>query len=154
MREKHRLVIAYIATVVNRHKKPMTAVFAAVMALVSAYVLVTPRKYEARMRVLVKHERADSVVGADSSGPVVRSDVSEADVNSEIELLTSNQTLQEVALRNRLSGNRPQSAADQAGGEALDRAVRRLRTALRVAAARKASVIEIDYTSEDPDPDA
>ena len=145
------MVIAYIATVVNRHKKSMAAVFAAVMALAAAYVLVTPRKYEARMRVLVKHERADSVVGADSSGPVVRSDVSEADVNSEIELLTSNQTLREVALRNRLSGNRPQSAADQAGGEALDRAVRRLRADLRVAAARKASVIEIDYTSEDPD---
>jgi len=57
VREKHRLVIAYIATVVNRHKKPMTAVFAAVMALVSAYVLVTPRKYEARMRVLTPIDR-------------------------------------------------------------------------------------------------
>jgi uncharacterized protein involved in exopolysaccharide biosynthesis len=151
VQEKHPLLITYVATVVNRHKKPMAAVFVAIIALVSAYVLLTPRKYQARMRVLVKHERADPVVGPDSSSPVVRREVSEADVNSEIELLTSNQTLQEVALRNRLGGAPPQGAADQAGGEALDRAVRRLRADLRVAAARRASVIEIDYASENPD---
>ena len=144
-------MIAYVLTVLNRHKRALAAVFVVLMGTATAYTLTAPKKYESRMKVLVKNERADPMVTPETNSPVIRAEVSESDVNSEIELLTSSQILREVALRNGLArrGDSPAGQADS--GESLDLAVRRLRTDLTVSPARKASIIQVSYAATDPE---
>src|SRR6478672_6409520 len=107
-------MLAYVLTVLNRHKRAMAVVFVLLMGAALVYTMTAPKKYEARMKVLVKNERADPMVSPETNSPVVRSEVSESDVNSEIELLASNQILREVAVRNGLAPAR--AAGSEADG--------------------------------------
>lgn len=94
------------------------------------------------MKIFVKHERADSVVSPDKSDAAVRAEVSESEVNSEIELLTNSELLRQVVLRNGLE--KQQSGRP---GEAVERAVRRLAKDLSVTPVRKANIIQVTYQS-------
>jgi uncharacterized protein involved in exopolysaccharide biosynthesis len=138
----------YFLTILIRYGRVTLAVFVAILAVASTLTMMTPKKYETHMKVLVKHGRAEPVVGPDISTAVVRGDVSETDVNSEIELLTSTELLRAVAVENNLADGR---SGSQPAGVALDRAVRELRRDLSVSPVRKASIIQVDYSSTDPD---
>src|SRR5437660_396002 len=57
-------------------------------AMLSGVLL--PRQYEAQMKILVKRERVDPVVTTDRNAPLpLRPDVTEEELNSEVELLKS-----------------------------------------------------------------
>src|ERR1700687_1886216 len=57
-----------------------------------------PNKYESRMKILVKNQRVDVAITpeATAGAPPVESEVSESQINSEIELLTSRDLLTQV----------------------------------------------------------
>src|SRR6266851_8191399 len=64
------------------------------LAVVLGTAIVTwclPNKYESRMKILVKNQRVDVAITpeATAGAPAVESEVSESQINSEIELLTS-----------------------------------------------------------------
>jgi polysaccharide biosynthesis protein PslE len=141
--------MAYILTALLRQKIVIVSMFLVIVAITTAFTLLSPKKYEAHMKVLVKRERPEPIVSPDSSSGVVRSEVSEEDVNSEIDLLSNGEVLREVAKRNHLHNG--QIEDDGGGSEDLERAVRELRTDLSVGAVRKASIIQVDYASKDPD---
>ena len=141
--------MTYILTALVRQKGAIVSVFLAIAAITTAFTLLSPKKYEAHMKVLVKRERPEPIVSPDGSSAVVRAEVSEEDVNSEIDLLTNGEVLREVARRNNLHDG--QIEDDAGGSEGLERAVRQLRTDLSVGAVRKASIIQVDYASKDPD---
>ncbi|MCU1299053.1 MAG: hypothetical protein JWO91_3331, partial [Acidobacteriaceae bacterium] len=65
-------------------------------AVLSALFL--PRNYEAEMKVLVSHDRADSIVtsSANAPTPVMRTDVTEEDLNTEVQLMKSRDLLEKV----------------------------------------------------------
>src|SRR5436309_10950449 len=73
------------------------------LAVVLGTVIVTfllPNKYESRMKILVKNQRVDVAITpeATSGAPSgVDGEVSESEINSEIELLTSRDLLTQVA---------------------------------------------------------
>jgi uncharacterized protein involved in exopolysaccharide biosynthesis len=126
-----------------RRKWLIVSVFLLVMLGVVAFTALSPRIYESRTMVLVTHERADLVVSPDASNAVAQSAVSEADVNSEIELLSSHEMLREIVIANKLEAaeNRP----NREGG--IELAIRRLSKDLVVKPVRKASIIQITYRS-------
>src|SRR5882672_9944711 len=83
-----------IAVVIFRRKWLMLTLFAGIFGLVTAVTLITPREYESHMKILVRNERADLIVSPDARDTGgVRGEVSETQVNSEIELLSSNDLL-------------------------------------------------------------
>ncbi len=81
-----------------RHRRLVTITFVGLMAGVLLSLLVLPPRYKASTEILVKKERADLVVTTDPSdtqqqAPVA---VSETDLNSEIELMKSEDLLEKV----------------------------------------------------------
>src|ERR1044072_5183638 len=69
--------------------------FLSVIAGTIVVTLLLPNRYESRMKILVKNQRVDVVITPDATttAPAVDNDVSENQINSEIELLTSRDLL-------------------------------------------------------------
>src|SRR6185369_16671357 len=87
-----------IAAAVFRHKT--LALFCVVLIVAGAAIsgIFLP-KYESRMKVLVKRERVDPIVSPDQSTQVqVQNVVSEEEMNSEAELMKSDDVLRKVVL--------------------------------------------------------
>ena len=127
----------------------------AVLTATIAVVVRSPRTYEAQMKILVKRERVDPIVSADRNvSSQGRSDVTEDELNSEVELLKSSDLLEEVAVASGLYRPNDPSDARRAGpsGErtAISRAVRGLQAHLTVAPIRRTTLIRVTYRSSDP----
>jgi uncharacterized protein involved in exopolysaccharide biosynthesis len=109
------------------------------------------RKYEAHMKILVLRQRMDAVVTPEANAPVqVSPDVTEEDLNSEVELLHSDDLLRRVVASTGLQDKaRPLfGPSDQ---EALvASAVNELGKDLDVEPIRKTNVIAVRYRSKDP----
>src|ERR1035438_6862887 len=89
-----------LAAILARRKWLILVTFFLVVAAVVAGTLLMPKQYQTRMKVLVKNERADMIVSADrNGGSGYRGEVGEAQINSEIELLNSNNLLQQVVVK-------------------------------------------------------
>jgi uncharacterized protein involved in exopolysaccharide biosynthesis len=142
-----------LAAVLFRRKRIIISLFVLLFGGTVAVTYLTPRQYESRMKVLVKTERADLLVSpASRDVPEVRSEVSEADVNSEIELLSSNDLLARIVRVCRLYADPPSSAkvAGVPQPEAFERAIRKLSKDLKITPVRKANIIQITYAASTP----
>jgi len=142
--------ISTLVRSVMRRWKPALWVFTSSFAAVLLLALLLPSKYMSHLKILVKNERANSLisVGEQTQGVLYLNEVSEARINTEIELLNSGDLLRKVVERCGL--------ADAAGSHIHDRqkreeiAVRDLRKSLTVAAAHRSDVIEVSYISNNP----
>jgi uncharacterized protein involved in exopolysaccharide biosynthesis len=142
-----------IVAILNRRKMLIATTFVLVVAAVAAVTFLMPKQYETRMKVLVKNERADIVVSPDSTGsPVFRNEVSEAEINSEIELLTGKNLLRQVVTKCGLDQLQDVAESDPAERHsvAIEKAVKRLEKDLTVSAVRKANIIQVEYIDKVP----
>jgi len=122
------------------------------VALLLAFLL--PRKYEAQMKILVRHERAESVVSPERESPVQwRTEVSEEELQSEAELIKSRDLLTKVVIACDLQNlglssfwNRAWDKDDQR----ISRAVLRLEKNLTVQPIKLTNLISVSYRSRDP----
>jgi len=136
-----------IGAILRRRRRMILATAVLVFAGVAGLTFAMPKRYETRMKVLVKNERADMVVSADRSDTSdYHGEVSENEINSEIELLTSNNLLRQVVMKCGL--DRLQRAADPS--VAAEKAVRKLQSELKVSPVRKANIIQVEYGDTDP----
>ncbi len=125
-------------------------------ALLCAVLL--PEQYQAHMKIFVKRERVDPVVTTEPNAlpQVVREPVTEEDLNSEVELLKSEDLLEQVVVTCGLSNRGPSLWSKlfppRAGGNDLRvaRAVRELAKTLKVEPLPKSNIIEVTYISSDP----
>jgi len=134
---------------VIRQWKPAVWVFAASFSVMLLLALLLPSRYVSHLKILVKNERANSLisVGEQTQGVLYLNDVSEARINTEIELLNSGDLLRRVVERcglANLPGNRIKDPQKR-----QEIAVRDLRDALTIAAAHRSNVIEVSYSSND-----
>ncbi len=135
-----------LSAVVYRHRRLALITFSVVFACIVIGTLLMPKQYETSMKVLVKNDRADALVSAgQTSDTAYRSELTDVQINSEIELLTSNNLLQNVAAMCGLA--HAEAAGDSV---ALERAVRRLRSDLSVSAVRRTNIITASYVDTDP----
>jgi uncharacterized protein involved in exopolysaccharide biosynthesis len=136
-----------IAAILRRRRSLILVTFLLTLAVVVAGTLLMPKQYETRMKVLVKNERADMIVSPDRNGTAGFSgEVNEAKINSEIELLTGNNLLQQVVTKSGL--DRRQHVPELA--VAVERAVKLLQSDLRVSPVHKANIILVEYADTDP----
>ena len=130
-----------------RQRRAGALVAVAVFAATSLLVLARSQQYEAEMKILVKRERVDPVVSGDPNvRPLVRTDVTEDDLNSEVELLKSRDLLAQVAVAAGLHG------AHAAPGDknALPGVVRTLQKGLRITPIRRTAFIRVAYHATEP----
>jgi uncharacterized protein involved in exopolysaccharide biosynthesis len=149
-----------IAWVLFRHWRIMLATFAVIVLGFVAYALFVPETYTAETEILVKRERVDPVVTTDSNQmPLVTPAVSEEDLNSEVELLRSEDLLKRVVIACGLDKQPPSllgrlilrlSLGPDKARLAVPLAIRALRKKLEVEAIRKTNLVRATYQSPDP----
>ena len=138
---------ADVGAILRRRRWLILTTFVAILGAVVGGTLGMPKQYETRMKVLVKNERANMIVSPDRNGASgYRSEVSEAQINSEIELLTSKNLLERVATKTGLQTLQPASNP----AIAVEKAVARLEKDLKVSSVRKANIILVEYADTDP----
>ncbi len=128
------------------------------MTVVVGTVIVTwllPNRYDSRMKILVKNQRVDLAITPEATtggnAPTVENEVSENQIHSEIELLTSKDLLTQVV-------NETGLASYEGGlfGSSLpepvrvENAVKRLTKDLSINPVRKANIITIGYSANSP----
>jgi uncharacterized protein involved in exopolysaccharide biosynthesis len=128
------------------------------LAVVIGTVVVTlmqPNRYDSRMKILVKNQRVDVAITPEATAgmnaPTVDNDVSENQINSEIELLTSKDLLTQVVNETGLAKyevglfGRPAPESVR-----VESAVNHLTKDLAISPVRKANIITVSYSSGSP----
>ena len=143
-----------LVAVLFRQPKLVVVSFVLIFLGIVTYGLVCPT-YESEMKVLLRRGRVDPAIAPIvSQAQFERPDVSEEEVNSEVELLQDNEILRTVVLDTGMVAEGQSwfpSLAGETPERQLARTVRRLRKRLRVEAGHKAPLITVTYDSADPE---
>src|SRR5439155_23454658 len=116
--------------------------------------LLLPRKDEAQLKILVRHERAEQVVSPQRDTPVQwRTEVSEEELQSEAELIRSKDLLGRVVVAcnlQSLDGGSLWSKAEENDEQKIAHAVIKLEKALTVQPIKLTNLISVSYKARDP----
>ena len=140
--------------VVFRQRRAFLWVSGLVLALSLLYA-ATGKSYQANMKILVRHGRADAPVSAQPDAPLDSSRmlITEEELNSEVELLRDDEVLRKVVTANALGGRDWLHflRLDEGNAERTERAARRLAKRLQVEPIKKTNLIKISYASGNPE---
>lgn len=142
-----------LAAVLFRQRRLGLVSFAAVFLAAVIYGGLAP-SYDAHMKVLVRRGRVDApVTPTPSPSPIFqREEITEEELNSQVELLRDDEILRQVVQSAGL-GRRPRWLGTWLGGNEeawLARAVLLMTRRLKVEPVRKSHLIEVTYSSSDP----
>ena len=149
-----------------RRRMLATIIFLGIFGGVVIGELLAPHEYEAEMKILVNHSRVDTIVTpeADTQPIAAIPEVSEEDLNSEVELLRSRDLLEQVVVacglasprrsttfervRQRIEGalDIPEPAPDAR----IAKSVEDLQDRLVIDPLKKTALIRVAYTARDP----
>jgi uncharacterized protein involved in exopolysaccharide biosynthesis len=142
-----------LLAVVFRQRRLVLISFVAVFLAIVLYGLIAP-PYQSEMKVLVRRGRVDPVVTSTPSQPEFeRLDVTEEELNSEVELLHDDEILRKVVRHAGLISEGQSwfwSLSGDTEERQLARAVRRINKRLMVEPVRKATLIKVSYKSSNP----
>jgi uncharacterized protein involved in exopolysaccharide biosynthesis len=132
-------------------------VFVCVSALVVAgalYYAFAGARYQAEMKLLIRPGRADSPASAQENAPLdlTRIEITEEELNSEVEMLRDEDILRKVVEENGLAGRDWLHFLRLGEGDAerVERAARRLAGKIDVDPVKKTNLISVSYSSTDP----
>ena len=151
-RPSHSPTLRDVAAVFFRHKRLLVISFAAVATAVLLYSGLFP-SYQSEMKILVRRGRIDpAITPTPSSSPAFEHDeITEEELNSEVELLRDEDILRQVVIKTDLAKptwfSRLTRLSDE---ERTEKAVRRLAKKLDVQAVRKSRLVTVAYSSSDP----
>ena len=103
--------------------------------------LISPRQYEADFKIMVKRERAETLVTPDDKSQTGPPEITELDLNSEAELLKSRDLLEKVVIA---------TGVPSAGRPRVYRATAELERNLVVEPLKKTTLIKVTYRSRSP----
>ena len=148
------LTLRDVAAVLFRQRRLLLASFVVILIAVVVSGVLTPT-YEAEMKILVRRGRVDPVVTSqpERDAQVVREEITESELNSEVELLNSQDLLRKVVLANSLqSAESSWHLFGKSSEEVrIARAVRQLGRSLKAEPLRKTNVISVTFESRDPE---
>src|SRR6267143_1665979 len=160
--EHVQLSVRDIVGVLFRHKALICTTFLTVAIGTAVLTFLMPNEYESRMKILVKNTRSDVPITPErttgTAGTYFENEVSENQINSEIELLTSDDLLKQVVTecglyqpRASLSVMLGLRAAPVTKAAQVEEASQRLAKDLVITPVKKANIIEVKYTSGSPE---
>jgi uncharacterized protein involved in exopolysaccharide biosynthesis len=141
-----------LLSILFRHKRTAVVCFAGILLGTVMAVIMNP--YRASTKFLVSHERMDPVISPTQNGPNDKApDVTEEEINSEIEILKSGDVTRQVAIACGL--DKRKSLSEYIFGAAtpekkLDKATAALAGDLKIEPVNKSHVITVTYTSSNP----
>ncbi|PYT82464.1 MAG: hypothetical protein DMG40_05490 [Acidobacteria bacterium] len=152
--EQQSVTLRDLLSVGFRQKRLMINTSLGIFSLAILVAAFLPAKYQAEMKILVRHERADNVVTPDREQPVqVRTEVSAEELQSEAELLKSRDLLEKVVLACGLQKSGGPSLWNSLGHEGEDLtalAAAKLEKDLQVEPIKLTNLICVKYSSKDP----
>jgi uncharacterized protein involved in exopolysaccharide biosynthesis len=137
-----------------RHKRVIALSFWAIIVGAVLAAVLQPKEYRTSTKFLIERERVDPIISPGASTPLsLRNEVTEEELNSEVELLESGDVLRQVVVscgldRERLWVSSLLGEADE--GKRIARAVERLQQKLKIELVRKSNVISVTYVAHDP----
>jgi uncharacterized protein involved in exopolysaccharide biosynthesis len=132
-----------------RHRGLWLSIVITVFAMAVLYTLLIPRQYKSDMEILVQNKRGDEQITPNRlTGTVTVNEVTEEQMNSEIELLLS-RSLANVVVDPEWN-NRNLSAMSPQQLEGHEKAVDKYYKHLSVQLVRRSNVIHATYTASDP----
>ena len=153
-----------ILTIVFKRRTLILVFAVAVVTVVMLVTLLMPRTYEVTATLLVNKARAEIPMAPTDSPQFIVSQVTEQDLNSEIEVLKSRQLIEDVVKAVGGGDTDSQSSSwlnagigwlkSLLGGaqlSAVDGMVVELSKEINVYTVRKSNIIRISYRSEDPE---
>jgi len=110
--------------------------------------------YEAKMKVLVRRGRANAPVTVEANAPMdlTRMDITEEELNSEVELLRDDEVLRTVVQETGIGGRDwfHFLRLGEGNAERVERQARQLAKKLKVEAVKKTNLIEVKYSADNP----
>ena len=151
------LSLRELAAPLFRRKKLLIATFLVALTAVIVAGLLMPPQFTSHMAILVNRERVDPLVSTEVTTQLLTtsSPVSEEEINSEAQLLKSRDVLEKVVLANGLQKDYGHSFLDflrpkQNEADRVERAVRTLAKKIKVETGTKTNLIDVSYSSPDP----
>ena len=159
------LTLRDIVTPLFRHRRLVLLTFLGLVLGTLLGIILLPKDYEAKMKILVKRERVDTAVSPGRDAALASpGDVTEEELNSEVELLKSRDLLEKVVVSCNLQESVPSpfwtrffpAAAAHATEDGRDntknvsRAVSVLENKLQIEPLKKTDLIQVTYDSSDP----
>jgi uncharacterized protein involved in exopolysaccharide biosynthesis len=139
-----------------RRKILFIASFVLILGVVIVAGVLIPPPFKSQMAVLVNRERIDPMVTTETTtqmSPNSSTAVTVEEINSEAELLLSQDVLKKVALATGLDHQSSSLAwlfPAKSEGERIESAVKKLAKKLKIKNATNSNLIEISYSSSDP----
>jgi uncharacterized protein involved in exopolysaccharide biosynthesis len=132
-----------LAATIFRRPRLVTASFGLVLVATMLFVFLSPR-YESHFKVLLRRGRFDPVVSAQPASAMdfTRPDITEEELNSEVELLRDEDLLKQVA---RVAELIPAETRDGDRPAEIENAVRKLARGLEVESLKKSNLIQVRY---------
>jgi uncharacterized protein involved in exopolysaccharide biosynthesis len=140
--------------VIFRRKGIATVCFSGIMLGAVLAAILQPPEYRSTTKYLVDRERMDPIVSPEQNAPVAATnEVTEEELNSEVGLLRDNDVLRQVVTTCGL--DRHKSLSEYVLGPAtperrIAKAVTRLASDLEIEPEKKSNLIDVNYTSQDP----
>jgi uncharacterized protein involved in exopolysaccharide biosynthesis len=151
---KHTFTMRDFLAVGFRQRRLIINTFLGIFSIAVVIAFLLPKKYEAQMKILVRHERAESVVSPEREAPVQwRTEVSEEELQSEAELIKSRDLLTKVVIACDLQnlGMGPLwNKQGENGDQRVSRAVLKLEKDLAVQPIKLTNLISVSYKAKDP----
>jgi uncharacterized protein involved in exopolysaccharide biosynthesis len=142
-----------LAAVIFRRSRLILYSFLAISLAILAYGMATP-SYRAHMKFLVRRGRLDPLLAPTPTTPPQfdREQVSEEELNSEVEIIKDEDVLRRVVRETGLAGSSMNRPGPAGGDDEYDisRAVQRLAGKLEVKPIRRTNLITVEYASGDP----
>lgn len=141
-----------LAAIGFRRKRLFAFCFCGILLGVMLAAFALPARYRAETKLLVKKGRMDPVVTPEQTAPMMfRDTVTEEELNSEIELIESEDLLRKVVLECGLDRKKSLLSRWQDDQTRIAKAVHHLRSDLVVELIKKTDLISISYESENPE---
>jgi uncharacterized protein involved in exopolysaccharide biosynthesis len=158
VKESSDISVRDVLTPLFRWKRFLVITFFSVVGAVILLAALMGPSYTSHMSILVNRERLDPLVTPESTTQMVTNEtpITDEEINSELELLSSRDVLEQVAIANGL--DRPAqgwSLGDlihphQTREDRIARAVKRLAKSIKAEVVTKTNLIEVKYSSSDP----
>ena len=155
--DRNNLSLREGSGVLFRRKALIVTSFLIIVLATAAVTFLLPNRYESRMKILVKNMRVDVAITPGqtngASGMVQENEVGEAQINSEIELLTSKDLLEQIVRECGLAKESPARFWRAPTTEAMriEKAANQLAKDLMITPVKKANFITVTYASGSPE---
>jgi uncharacterized protein involved in exopolysaccharide biosynthesis len=137
-----------------RHKRSFLLCFCGIFAGSIVAMFLVPPTYESKSQILVKRERVDPVVSAEKNSPLqMKESVTEEEINSEAELITSEDVLRKAVVDSGLDKRKSTLwflSYGQSEDAKVAKAIDKLRSHLVVEPLKKTDVIQLTYSAHEP----